>query len=546
MKTVKWQKVLKLASIGILCFAIFGLAKAITAQGQSHKCSILVGTPIRQKPAILREFLDSLERLDQTAYELSYFFVDDNEIEESKKILQQFAEKHGNRCQIYQSNESADGGYFCDENTHIWKESIIWKVARFKDRMIEHARTQKYDYLFLIDSDIVLHPKTIDQLISTNKEIISNIFWTSWRPDSPLLPQVWMSDEYTQYTISKEEKLSDEESLKRLVDFLMKMRTPGTYQVGGLGACTLINKEALSKDISFRKIENLSFRGEDRHFCVRAVALGLDLFVDTHYPAFHIYRESALPDVEHFKHSFTKIPCFEKNQKPRITLSMIMKNEADRYLRRVLEDAKKYITDAVIIDDASTDNSVAICEEILKDIPLKIVKNKESLFSNEIVLRKQQWEETVKTNPDWIVFLDADQIFEEKFHEGIHELILSPHVDAFYFRLYDFWDENHYREDEHWQAQNRHRIFLVRYRPDIPYVWHHEKAQHCGSYPTTIWKLIGGITSLRLKHYGWAKEEDRIAKYERYRLLDPDAKYGIKEQYDSILDSDPNLVAWVE
>ena len=29
--------------------------------------------------------------------------------------------------------------------------------------------------------------------------------------------------------------------------------------------------------------------GEDRHFCIRAAALGLSLYVDTHYPAYHIY-----------------------------------------------------------------------------------------------------------------------------------------------------------------------------------------------------------------------------------------------------------------
>jgi glycosyltransferase involved in cell wall biosynthesis len=223
-----------------------------------------------------------------------------------------------------------------------------------------------------------------------------------------------------------------------------------------------------------------------------------------------------------------------------------MRNEADRYLRRVLEDAKHYITDAVIIDDASTDNSVAVCEEVLQGIPLTIIRNKESQFSNEITLRKQQWMETIKTNPDWIVFLDADEIFEQNFSQVVQNLVLNPSLDAYYFRLYDFWDENHYRDDKYWQAHNGQRIFLARYRPDIPYVWNTETPQHCGRFPSTVANFIGGFTNLRLKHYGWAKEEDRKAKFERYKLLDPDAKYGIKEQYDSILDPNPNLVTWNE
>src|SRR5690606_16569030 len=47
--------------------------------------------------------------------------------------------------------------------------------------------------------------------------------------------------------------------------------------------------------------KNISFWGEDRHFCIRAQALGFDLFVDTNYPAFHIYREDDLQVLENAK-----------------------------------------------------------------------------------------------------------------------------------------------------------------------------------------------------------------------------------------------------
>lgn len=45
---------------------------------------------------------------------------------------------------------------------------------------------------------------------------------------------------------------------------------------------------------------------------------------------------------------------------------------------------------------------------------------------------------------------------------------------------------------------------------------------------------------------GWSRKEDREGKYSRYKKLDPDAIYGIKAQYDSILDINPNLVKWEE
>src|SRR5699024_5070579 len=75
----------------------------------------------------------------------------------------------------------------------------------------------------------------------------------------------------------------------------------------------------------------------------------------------------------------------------KITLSMIIKNEEKRYLKKCLEHAKKYVDEFVIIDDCSTDNTVEICQDILKDTKHVIIKNEKSMFSNEVKLRKKQW-----------------------------------------------------------------------------------------------------------------------------------------------------------
>lgn len=231
--------------------------------------------------------------------------------------------------------------------------------------------------------------------------------------------------------------------------------------------------------------------------------------------------------------------------KAKLTLSMIMKNEANNYLRTVLESHKHYIDEAVIIDDGSTDDSVEICKEILKGIPLKIIINDKSEFSNEVILRKKQWEETIKTNPDWILNLDADEIFEDKFRFEIQDLIENQDVQVYYFRLYDFWNETSYRDDKYWCAHYYYRPFLVRYNKNFVYTWH-EVPQHCGRFPKNILELPGKCSELRLKHYGWAKYENRLKKYDRYKALDPNALYGWKEQYESILDKYPHLVEWAE
>lgn len=232
-------------------------------------------------------------------------------------------------------------------------------------------------------------------------------------------------------------------------------------------------------------------------------------------------------------------------ENPKITLSMVVKNEGDRYLRRMLEDCKQYIHQAVIIDDGSTDHTVDVIQETLEGIPLKLIENPSSTFANEILLRKQQWNETIATSPEWIISLDADEIFEEGFKRDLPALVQQDSFDVIYFRLYDMWSETHYREDHIWKAHHMFRPFLLRYKPNIEYQWK-ETPQHCGRFPETILQFPYSCANARLKHYGCAKREDRIAKYERCMKLDPDGKYGWLDQYKSFLDENPNLVSWEE
>ncbi|MBT2288965.1 glycosyltransferase [Paenibacillus albidus] len=531
---------------------------------KEHKTRILLGSPIHQKPLVLRQFLDSLLRLDIKGIELDFYLIDDNDNEESSLLLQQFKGEH---THILLQPSGYHDTYIRNDTTHYWNSTLVWKVANFKNMMIQRAALLDYDYLFLIDSDLILHPATLKHLVETDRDIISEVFWTQWQPDSMLQPQVWMHDEYNQWERLPGEKLSPDEINRRFHEFIAKLQAPGIYEVGGLGACTLISRAAIASGVSYNQVRNISYWGEDRHFCIRAAALGIPLYVDTHYPALHLYRDSDLERVDDFiqKTSATAEPASEPgpppqpeaesseppsapvqiSQRPKLTLTMIVKNESGRFLRQVLEEHRKYIDEAVIIDDGSTDDTAAVCLEVLKGIPVHLVQNTASKFSNEIELRTQQWEEVIKTKPEWILNLDGDEIFEAGFAEEIGHLLREPGVDLYCFRLYDFWNEDHYREDAYWRSHLSYRPFLLRYKEDFHYVWN-EVPQHCGRFPENIFELPHQLSNLRLKHLGWSRAEFRLEKYLRYMLLDPEGKYGWKEQYISILDQHPHLVPWSE
>lgn len=466
---------------------------------------------------------------------MDFLFVDDNKEEASHQQLAAF-ERTPAVVTVLQGKDRSS--YVCDEVLHHWDDSLMLRVANYKNTIIRYALENDYDALFLIDSDLVLHPDLILHLARQKKEIVSEIFWSRWRPTQPLEPNVWLFDEYDLVPKALGEQLDEAEMKTRQEGFLQMLWEPGLYEVGGLGACTLLARSALQKGVSFAPIQNLTIHGEDRFFCIRAAVLGIPLFVDTHCPAYHIYREPDLAGVADYVDG-----CKMKRLGNRITLSMVVKNEEHRYLTRVLNSLVGHIDEAVIIDDASTDRTAELCEQILQGIPLHLVKNKQSLFSNEVSLHKLQWEETVQTNPDWILNLDADELLDDFFWDKAQTVLNNPNWERCCFRLYDMWNETQYRQDAFWNAHKTSRTFLLRYRPDEAYQWR-ETPQHFGRFPSNCDSFPKADTEYRIRHLGWATETDRRAKHARYQLLDPDAVYGVREQYDSILDEAPTLIDW--
>lgn len=565
---------------------------------------ILIGSPVRQKAPILEQFLSGIEEIIKGDFEYYYYFIDDNEEKESSVLLEKFREKYSANTIIIKGTDIVkDVSYYkCDENTHFWSLGAIKKVAIFKDSIIDYAKSNDFDYLFLIDSDIVIDKKSLLHLISRNVDIVSNVWWSQWQSYSNLEPQAFFIPSISYYTFSGQRVTPNNVGTEQAyIDFFSKLKVPGIYKVDGLCGCTLISGKALEKGVCFKKIPNLNMYGEDRDFCIRAGALGINLYIDTVYPAYHIYREAYLDRVVEFKEkgfsfdmcqtydntvcdktqsysAFSALlekikKCFRlgikvlrfirnrilefyndyhsnaekklylkyKNvENKKIVLSMIVHNESNRYLKEVFDSVKDFVDFYFILDDASTDNTLEQCEQLLKDYPHKIVHNNKSLFSEEYKLRKLQWEHVSELHPGWILNIDADEVFDKNAGSIIKQLIKQDDIDLFQFRLYDMWNDKEYRNDDLWNAHTRFWPFLLRYNSFNKYKWK-KTNQHCGRFPLIPAYFKIANIDIRVKHFGWSKEEDRINKYKRYMQLDGNGEFGNLLQYESILDKNPHL-----
>ncbi|KUO96284.1 glycosyltransferase family 2 protein [Ferroacidibacillus organovorans] len=235
-----------------------------------------------------------------------------------------------------------------------------------------------------------------------------------------------------------------------------------------------------------------------------------------------------------------------KEKGNKLTAMMQVRNEGNRYLRMVLDDLSQYVDAIVILDDGSTDDTVAICKSYPKVV--SIGHSHTSMYGiNESALKKRLFQRTIATFPDWILAIDADEILENRAKTQIQGMINQKHTDWYGFRFYHFWKSmTHYRTDKLW-APVHYGPRLFRYMPGAVYRWN-DQALHGGSLPCNlVTDFPGAPSDLRIKHYGYAGSQEELQrKYDFYVQRDPHSEFCPRSHYDSILDQDPVLEPWEE
>lgn len=95
----------------------------------------------------------------------------------------------------------------------------------------------------------------------------------------------------------------------------------------------------------------------------------------------------------------------------RICLNMIVRNES-KTIKRCLDSVKQYIDYWVICDTGSTDDTIDVIRDTLKDIPGEIYNDQ---WENFEINRNLALERAKKTDCDWIFLIDADQVLNCSF-----------------------------------------------------------------------------------------------------------------------------------
>jgi glycosyltransferase involved in cell wall biosynthesis len=193
---------------------------------------------------------------------------------------------------------------------------------------------------------------------------------------------------------------------------------------------------------------------------------------------------------------------------------MRIKNEG-RWIERVLRSMMAVCERIYILDDHSTDETVAICRRFSQ------VTLWNSEFEGVQETRDKNWllskiEERVPAGT-WIIAIDGDEEIAPGGAEVIRWIAENPHSpDAVRFHVQYLWDsETQWRTDGIYL--DFHRPSMFRLVPLQRFFSAAGGGFHCGNVPDG-----GGAprAEVRLLHYGYLHREDRIRKFEWYNAAD--------------------------
>ena len=264
---------------------------------------ILVASVVRKPPEVLRAFFKSLlwQTAKEPGWDISYSFINNfaaGDAYANASMAEYGAFGVGTKITV-STAPAPDADYHeTTGQTRGWTPQAWHRVGALKNTLIQQALDGHYDFLWLVDADVLCDPWTLQSMLDCNVPVVSAVYWTRWtkpiKGDARIQhagPQVWLRHPY---------ELSGRGWTE--ADFRAALINRQRLRVWGLGACTLLARPALEKGLSFSKFTDLPpgamSDGEDRHFCMRAEQLHIPLFADAWPDIWHAYHPTDYPEID--------------------------------------------------------------------------------------------------------------------------------------------------------------------------------------------------------------------------------------------------------
>lgn len=200
---------------------------------------------------------------------------------------------------------------------------------------------------------------------------------------------------------------------------------------------------------------------------------------------------------------------------PRLVTALLVKDEADKYLERVLKRCLEFSDEVIMVDDGSTDGSDRMAWRLGCNVKRRSV---DGMWGNEAPARAELWDHATRAAGDgWVLICDADMIL----HGDPRPLTLSRQCNSWSWPLFDIWteDERMFRHDGYWQghAYARPWMFRPRMMDCSPPIWP-DRGIHTGHCPQNSKLLTCVSHNLQVYwiHLAYSRLPDRLNKHRKY------------------------------
>ncbi len=223
-----------------------------------------------------------------------------------------------------------------------------------------------------------------------------------------------------------------------------------------------------------------------------------------------------------------------------LTASVIVRNEADRYLTACVGALLEFCDRVCILDDGSTDGWEETCLPHLDVDRVTVFKHNvrgrddAPAFHRHAAARNQLLKLTLGTRPTHILAIDADEfVTDGKALRRACEAV----GDVWSLTVEEVWAASdsalYTREDGGWR---KHEIGIMwrtaPFQRKPMQIRDHGHAT--GRVPDLVSKTRNIRTGASLLHFGWANKADRAGRFERYDLGDG-GKFHARTHIDSIM-----------
>lgn len=143
---------------------------------------VMVGCPVRDRAWILPRYLAHLCRLRYPRELLSLCFVVNDSTDGTHDLLQQFAEAHRGEYRRVKL-VVFDQGAIKDARRRDVRLQIFSTLASARNRLLEELTDE--DYLFSVDSDVLVPPEALAALLACRKDIVAARVWNDRARTAP-------------------------------------------------------------------------------------------------------------------------------------------------------------------------------------------------------------------------------------------------------------------------------------------------------------------------------------------------------------------------